>query len=184
MQLRNTGKVPADLGTSAGSRSRYTSLTGRSPSQATSSTPPLMLARQAVREEGALPECFHQRGQLVIGARPDLQLRNHRAQPSQLVVPVHPVSRRGKRGAAIAILGTATSTRSTRARTGSQLDQRCNGAGPRRSMPAFRSVVSVLLRALGDFSLHPQGRPCGRPPAAAVLGRQVNRRVSLPGCQP
>jgi hypothetical protein len=39
-------------------------------------------------------------------------------------------------------------------------------------MPAFRFVVSVLLRALGDFSLHPQGRPCGRPPAAAVLGRQ------------
>jgi hypothetical protein len=38
-------------------------------------------------------------------------------------------------------------------------------------MPAFRSVVSVLVRALGDFSLHPQGRPCGRPPAAAVLGR-------------
>ena len=41
-------------------------------------------------------------------------------------------------------------------------------------MPASRSVVSVLLRALGDFSLHPQGRPCGRPPAAAVLGRQQN----------
>jgi hypothetical protein len=39
-------------------------------------------------------------------------------------------------------------------------------------MPAFRSVVSVLVRELGDFSLHPQGRPCGRPPAAAVLGRQ------------
>jgi hypothetical protein len=33
----------------------------------------------------------------------------------------------------------------------------------------FRSVVSVLLRALGDFSLHPQGRPCGRPPTAPVL---------------
>jgi hypothetical protein len=33
----------------------------------------------------------------------------------------------------------------------------------------LRSVVSVLLRELGDFSLHPQGRPCGRPPAAAVL---------------
>jgi hypothetical protein len=30
-------------------------------------------------------------------------------------------------------------------------------------MPAFRSVVSALLRELGDFSLHPQGRPCGRP---------------------
>jgi hypothetical protein len=39
-------------------------------------------------------------------------------------------------------------------------------------MPAFRSVVSVLLRALGGFSLHPQGRPCGRPPQAAALGRQ------------
>jgi hypothetical protein len=26
-------------------------------------------------------------------------------------------------------------------------------------MPAFRSVMSVLLRALGDVSLHPQGRP-------------------------
>jgi len=40
-------------------------------------------------------------------------------------------------------------------------------------MPASRSVVSVLLRELGDFSLHPQGRPCGRPPLAAVLGRQT-----------
>jgi hypothetical protein len=37
-------------------------------------------------------------------------------------------------------------------------------------MLAFRSVVSVLLRALGDFSLHPQGRPCGRPPAALRPG--------------
>jgi hypothetical protein len=36
-------------------------------------------------------------------------------------------------------------------------------------MPASRSVVSVLLRALGEVSLHPQGRPCGRPPPAAVL---------------
>ena len=40
--------------------------------------------------------------------------------------------------------------------------------GWERSMPAFRSVVSVLLRALGDFSLHPRRRvpgcldgPCG-----------------------
>ena len=37
-------------------------------------------------------------------------------------------------------------------------------------MPASRSVVSVLLRELGDFSLHPQGRPCGRPPAALRPG--------------
>ena len=35
-------------------------------------------------------------------------------------------------------------------------------------MPVFRAVVSVLLRALGDVSLHPQGRPCGRPPAASA----------------
>jgi hypothetical protein len=37
-------------------------------------------------------------------------------------------------------------------------------------MPAFRSVVVVLLRELGDYSLHPQGRPCGRPPAALRPG--------------
>ena len=37
-------------------------------------------------------------------------------------------------------------------------------------MPAFRSVVSVLLRSLGDSSLHPQGRPCGRPEAARRPG--------------
>ena len=35
-------------------------------------------------------------------------------------------------------------------RTGSQLDQRCDGAGRGRSMLAFRTVVSVLLRELGD----------------------------------
>src|SRR5215203_338037 len=55
----------------------------------------------------------------------------------------------------------------------SALTSDADGAGRGRSMLAFRSVVSVLLRALGDFSLHPQGRPCGRPPAAAVLGRQT-----------
>jgi hypothetical protein len=47
-------------------------------------------------------------------------------------------------------------------------------AGIRRrksSTLASRSVVSVLLTEVGDLSLHPQGRPCGRPPAAAVLGR-------------
>jgi hypothetical protein len=46
-------------------------------------------------------------------------------------------------------------------RTTSQLDQRSGGAGRGRSMLAFRSVVSVLLRALGDFSLRTQGRPAG-----------------------
>jgi hypothetical protein len=44
------------------------------------------------------------------------------------------------------------------------------GRGWGSSMPASRSVVSVLLRGLGDFSLHPQGRPCGRPPAALRPG--------------
>jgi hypothetical protein len=43
-------------------------------------------------------------------------------------------------------------------------------------MPASRSVMSVLLRALGDFSLHPQGRPCGRPPSAAVLAPAAPRQ--------
>jgi hypothetical protein len=48
-------------------------------------------------------------------------------------------------------------------------------------MPAFRSVVSVLSRGLGDFSLHPQGRPCGRPPAALRPGDDttVNRGTGL-----
>jgi hypothetical protein len=42
-------------------------------------------------------------------------------------------------------------------------------------MPASRYVVSVLLWKLGDLSPHPQGRPCGRPPAAAVLGLAPER---------
>jgi hypothetical protein len=51
---------------------------------------------------------------------------------------------------------------------GSQLGEPCE---TRRdwSMP----VPARAVRELGDFSLHPQGRPCGRPPAAAVLGRQT-----------
>ena len=51
-------------------------------------------------------------------------------------------------------------------------------------MPAFRSVVSVLVRELGDLSLHPQGRPCGRPPAAAVLGRQPTLATARRRCLP
>jgi hypothetical protein len=42
-----------------------------------------------------------------------------------------------------------------------------------RSMPAFRSVMSLLLRALGDFSLRTQGRPCGRPAAALQPGNDT-----------
>jgi hypothetical protein len=50
-------------------------------------------------------------------------------------------------------------------------------------MPAFCFVVAVLVRGLGDFSLHPQGRPCGRPPAAAVLGRHPHGdRGGTPQC--
>ena len=40
----------------------------------------------------------------------------------------------------------------------------------REACSAFRSVVSVLLSELGDVSLHPQGRPCGRLPAALRPG--------------
>jgi hypothetical protein len=55
-------------------------------------------------------------------------------------------------------------------------------------MPAFRSVVFVLLRALGDVSLHPQGRPCGpaatrRPPGSrphpAARPRPSGRRPAF-----
>jgi hypothetical protein len=46
------------------------------------------------------------------------------------------------------------------------------GRDLRRSM-AFRSVVSVLLRELGDFSLHPQGRAGGRPEAARRAGNDT-----------
>jgi hypothetical protein len=42
-----------------------------------------------------------------------------------------------------------------------------------RSMPASRSVVSMLLRELGDVSPRPQGRPCGRPPAALRPGNDT-----------
>jgi hypothetical protein len=49
-------------------------------------------------------------------------------------------------------------------------------------MLASRSVVSRLLRGLGEVSLHPQGRPCGRPPAAAVLAPATTQRP--PGNRP
>jgi hypothetical protein len=49
-------------------------------------------------------------------------------------------------------------------------------------MLASRFVVSRLLRGLGDSSLHPQGRPCGRPPAAAVLAPATTQRP--PGMRP
>jgi hypothetical protein len=47
-------------------------------------------------------------------------------------------------------------------------------------MPAFRAVVSVLLRALGDFSLHPQGQPADgrlRRPSSAGTGIPIPARV-------
>jgi hypothetical protein len=50
-------------------------------------------------------------------------------------------------------------------------------------MPVSRSVVSVLLRELGDFSLHPHGPAATRrspgnrphPPQQASDGRQAGR---------
>jgi hypothetical protein len=45
-------------------------------------------------------------------------------------------------------------------------------------MLAFRTVVSVLLRALGDFSLHPQAGPAGgrlrRPSSAGRTARRLS----------
>jgi hypothetical protein len=39
-------------------------------------------------------------------------------------------------------------------------------------MLAFRSIVSVLVSFVRSFSTNSRP-PCGRPPAAAVLGRQT-----------
>jgi hypothetical protein len=50
-----------------------------------------------------------------------------------------------------------------------------------RSMPAFRSVVSVLVSFVGR-SFSTNSRPAsGRPPAAAVLGRQHHGRTGYLG---
>ena len=56
-----------------------------------------------------------------------------------------------------------------------------------------RSVVSVLLRELGDFSLHPQGWPCGRrhdghratacPPRGGVPEQRAAGRVDRTGAR-
>ena len=50
-------------------------------------------------------------------------------------------------------------------------------------MPAFRSVVSVLLRSLGDFSLHPQDQPAGgrlRRPSSRRQQHNGHRGSTLP----
>jgi hypothetical protein len=58
-------------------------------------------------------------------------------------------------------------------------------------MPASRSVVSVLLRELGDFSLHPQGEryaPIGTPLYRIVTAEQARSAgcydpsATLPPC--
>jgi single stranded DNA-binding protein len=59
-------------------------------------------------------------------------------------------------------------------RTSSHLDQRCD---ERDAVKEEQHTGVPLRRAravegAGDFSLHPQGRLCGRPPPAAILGRQ------------
>jgi transposase-like protein len=61
-----------------------------------------------------------------------------------------------------------------------------------RFTPLLTEAARPCRHAVGDrwqvdetyVSPHSQGRPCGRPPAAAVLGRQVNRDRSLPACKP
>jgi len=45
-------------------------------------------------------------------------------------------------------------------------------------MLAFRAVVSVLVSFVWGLSLRTQGRPCGRPPAAAVLTPATTPRVT------
>jgi len=115
MELWDAGQVPADL-RHVGWLTQQIHITHGTVTQPGDQEHAtlLVLASQAVNEEGALPKCFHKRAKLGIRARPDLHLRTHRTQPNQLVAPAHLVSPRGKPRAATAILGTATTTRSTR----------------------------------------------------------------------
>jgi hypothetical protein len=98
MQLRDAGKVSADLRHVGWlpHQIHITHGTVTQPGDEQHATP-LVLAGQAVSEEGALAECFHQGGKLGIRARPELHLRTHRAQPNQLVAPVHRFRREASR---------------------------------------------------------------------------------------
>ena len=112
MELGDAGKVPADFGHVGWltQQIHITHGTVTQPGDEQHATL-LVLASQAVSEEGALPKGLHQRGKLGISGRPDLHLRTHRAQPNQLVALVHLLSPRGKPRAATTMLGTATTAR-------------------------------------------------------------------------
>ena len=90
LQLRDPGKVPADLG-HVGWLTHQIHITHGTVTQPGNEqhATPLVLASQAVSEERPLPKCFHKSGKLGISARPDLHPRTHRAQPNQPVAPVH-----------------------------------------------------------------------------------------------
>jgi hypothetical protein len=80
--------------------------------------------------------------------------------------PVYPIPHERRRRWA-----TATTTRTTR--SGPVAGSTSDATGGTRAKHAgipHRRVRAV--EGAGRLSLHPQGRPCGRPPAAAVLGRQ------------
>ena len=47
-----------------------------------------------------------------------------------------------------------------------------------------RTVNPLMVPARYNFLCSSQGRPCGRPPAAAVLGRQTQPRAVLPANDP
>lgn len=114
LQLRDAGKVPADL-RHVGWLTQQVHIphgTVTQPGDEQYATP-LVLASQAVSEEVTLFQDRHQRGKVGSSARPDLHLRTHRAQPNQPVAPVYLISPRGKPPATTAMLGPATTTRST-----------------------------------------------------------------------
>jgi hypothetical protein len=94
MELRDAGKILADLGHVGWlpQEVHVTHGTVTQPGDQQHATP-IVLASQAVSEEGALPKCFHQSRKLDSSTRPDLHLGTHRAQPSQPVAPVHRFSR-------------------------------------------------------------------------------------------
>ena len=54
------------------------------------------------------------------------------------------------------------------------------GIGPHLLATAVRQCTNLLMSPSGGVSLRTQGRPCGRPPAAAVLAPATTRRPRAP----
>ena len=125
----------------AGSQSRNTSPTGRPSSQATSSTPRprCCRARWSVNQWRCPRTATSVK--VSVGPWPDLHLRGHEPHPSDPSEPVYLIS---ARASCCPLWATATTTKTTRSFDRLPARPQMRGGGTRLSMPAFRSVVSVL----------------------------------------